>query len=222
MVNGLNILIVEDDPLLADGLKFGLEQMEHNILLANSVEDAYLKLYNNEFDILIIDLGLPDGDGNDIVKTLRKNNNKVPIIILTARNHRQNQIISLDLGADDYVTKPYDIGELGARIRALHRRINDNFSSKFILGECEFDTTSQTLVKNGELIKCTRREIKLLSYLLAKANSWVSKSDIEAYLYDDSTSVESNTIETIIYSLRKKLGANTIISARGIGYMVNK
>lgn len=215
-----NVLLIEDDAVLGHGLKAGLEKSGYVVHLAESVAAAQAILGEDTPHAILLDLGLPDGDGLDFLKALRRQGDRTPVMIVTAAGQRQTRLDGLDGGADDYVTKPYDLDEVLARLRALMRRSRGLASDILPFGAYELDVSGQVVRCGDQTIVLTLREFRVLSVLAARAGRWVSKTDIEYIVYEDAVDIESNTIEAAVYGLRKKLGAEAIMTARGLGYMV--
>ncbi len=216
----MQILLVEDDMGLGAGLKVALERQDYGVEWVVTLEDAIRAVDYGSFATALLDLGLPDGEGLHFLRTLRKRGNGLPILVITARSQREARLQALNDGADDYVTKPYDLDEVLARVKALIRRSTGEVNGGVRFGAYELDLEGRIVRRDGGTIKLTAREFKVLQVLATRAGRWVSKPDIENGIYDDGTDVESNTVESAVYGLRKKLGVEAIVSARGLGYMV--
>ncbi|MDC7693662.1 MULTISPECIES: response regulator transcription factor [Asticcacaulis] len=216
----MQVLLIEDDRGLGAGLKAALEQLGYGVDWVLTLDEALQALDYGDFAAALLDLGLPDGDGLSLLRRLRKRGHGLPILVITARSQRDTRLQALNDGADDYVTKPYDLDELLARLRAVIRRTRGEINGAVRFGVYELDIEGRIVRQEGRPIKLTAREFRVLSLLVTRAGRWVSKTDIENGIYDDATDVESNTVESAVYGLRKKLGMETIVSARGLGYMV--
>jgi two-component system OmpR family response regulator/two-component system response regulator QseB len=216
----MQVLLIEDDRGLGGGLKAALEQLGYGVDWVLTLDEALQALDYGDFAAALLDLGLPDGDGLSLLRRLRKRGHGLPILVITARSQRDTRLQALNDGADDYVTKPYDLDELLARLRAVIRRTRGEINGAVRFGVYELDIEGRIVRQEGRPIKLTAREFRVLSLLVTRAGRWVSKTDIENGIYDDATDVESNTVESAVYGLRKKLGMETIVSARGLGYMV--
>jgi len=216
----MQLLLVEDDVGLGGGLKTALEKQGYTIIWAVTLEEALHALDYAPFAVVLLDLGLPDGDGLAFMRDVRKRGNGVPVLVITARSQRDTRLEALNGGADDYIVKPYDLDELLARVRAVIRRSTGEVNGAVRFGACELDITGRVVRCEGRRVHLTAREFKVLSVLVTRCGRWVSKSDIENNIYNDDVDIESNTVEAAIYGLRKKLGVEAIVSARGLGYMV--
>ncbi|MDH3327054.1 MAG: response regulator [Gammaproteobacteria bacterium] len=218
----MRILIVEDDTLLGDGIRVGLSQQGY---AADWVEDgsmAQAALLTNEYDAIILDLGLPKISGLELLKEIRKNGNNTPVIILTAQDGVEDRIAGLDTGADDYLTKPFDLEELTARLRAMIRRSGGRSSPVIQHGDIVVDPASHSVKNNGVVTDISPREFTILQLLLENQGLVMSRSRLEEGLYAWNDEVESNTVEVHIHHIRKKLGAKLIRTIRGVGYIVDK
>jgi len=218
----MRILLVEDDELLGDGIATGLKQRNNVVDWVKDGIAAEQSLDVEEFDLVILDLGLPRKDGLQVIQSIRKKENHTPVLILTARDSTDDKIKGLDAGADDYMVKPFDLDELEARIRALHRRNSGSSSSVIVRGNLELDPASHIASLDGEPLNIPRREFALLQKLLENQGKVVPRDTLSNSLYGWGDEVDSNTLEVHIHNLRKKLGTKTIRTIRGIGYMIEK
>ena len=216
----MRLLLVEDDTMLGNSLKRGLEQSGHNIEWVEDGEAAIIATETSQFDLMLLDMNLPKLSGIEVVKKLRSASKSLPVLMLTAMDSLEYKVKGLDSGADDYLTKPFDFEELLARIRSLTRRVQDRSDATLRAGDIELNTTSRTLTKNGEQIILTAKELRVCSLLMERINKIVSKAEIEESLYGWNEEVDSNTVEVTIYNLRKKLSKEFIHTLRGVGYMV--
>ena len=218
----MQVLIIEDDATLGSGLKLALERTGLPIRWCTTAAESQAALETEAFSAILLDLGLPDDDGLTFLRRLRQANDATPVIIITANAQRDIRLAGLDSGADDYITKPYDLDEVIARVRVVLRR-SQGMASEFLhFGGLELDLKGRVVRAGDKIIRLTQREFRVLALLAARAGRWVSKADLEEGVYDLSVDIESNTIESAIYGLRKKLGAPVILTARGLGYMVPK
>jgi DNA-binding response OmpR family regulator len=218
----MRLLLVEDDNLLGDGIKAALIQEGYAVNWLTDGSAAEIALKVEEYDIVVLDLGLPKRSGIEVLNSLRGDNKDLPVLILTARDTVQDRISGLDSGADDYMIKPFDIDELSARLRALIRRRGGRASPMITHGNVSLDPASHTVRKDDEEIEFSRREFAVLLALLESAGKVLSRARLEESLYGWDEEVESNAIEVYIHHLRKKLGSDFIRTIRGVGYIVDK
>lgn len=216
----MRVLLVEDDRLLGDAVQAGLKQAG---FAADWVADglaAEAALDSETFAAVVLDLGLPRKSGLAVLKHLRERGNRLPVLILTAQDAIEDRIRGLDAGADDYVLKPFDLGELAARLRALIRRAAGNAAPKLVLGELELDPAGHRVCLAGKPVELSAREFALLHALMQAAGRVLSKAQLEEQLYAWGEEVESNTVEVYVHHLRKKLGSGHIRTLRGVGYLM--
>ena len=223
----MRILLVEDDPLIAEAVKASLSDETHAVEHVADGRDALMMLSVQEYGFVLLDLGLPGVDGMTVLRTLRQApapKNAVPVIILTARDALQARLDGLDAGADDYLVKPFHISELIARMRAVLRRKNQAVDNTLTNGTITLDIQDKTATvkDNPKPIALSRREYALLAALLARPGAILSKRSLEERIYEPGEEPESNAVEYLIHSLRKKLGAQVIKNVRGLGWMVDK
>jgi DNA-binding response OmpR family regulator len=218
----MRALIVEDDPLLGQGIMDALDDDGHRCEWVMRGMAAVEQARLIEFDIVVLDLGLPDIDGFEVIKRLRAAHISTPILILTARDTSSEKVIGLDAGADDYMVKPFDLPELLARLRALHRRLGQNKSSEVQHGGLVINQSSRTVMQDGTSITLSRHEFDLLSYLLHRPDQVFSREALVDKLYSWDQEVGSNTVEVYVHHLRKKLGKGVIKTVRGIGYQLGQ
>jgi two-component system, OmpR family, response regulator QseB len=216
----MRILLAEDNSLLGDGIEHAIIQSGLTIDRVSDGKAAQNAIHDNEFDLLILDLGLPRKDGISVLQHIRKTNNNIPVLVLTARDSIEDKIIGLDSGADDYMTKPFDREELLARVRALLRRHSGRTSEKLVFHEIEIDLSARQVYYQSQLIKLSRREYALLTQLLQNVGRVLTREQLETSLYGWNDEVESNALEVHIHYLRKKFYSSLIKTIRGIGYMV--
>jgi DNA-binding response OmpR family regulator len=214
----MRILVVEDDPVLSDGLRVGLSLFGATLDNVSSCEDGRAALALTEFDALVLDLGLPDGCGLDLLRELRARGDRTPVLLLTALDEVADRIKGLDAGADDYLGKPFDLDELGARVRAISRRQSGRASPLLSCGGIVLDPAQISVTKNGEPVSLSRREFGILAALIDRPGTIRSKDKLEEQLYGWQEEIESNTVEVHIHNLRAKLGRHVIETVRGLGY----
>jgi len=218
----MRLLIVEDEPTLGQQLRNALEGAGYAVDLATDGEEGLYLGSNEQYDAIILDLGLPEIDGLTVLDRWRKEGKTTPVLVLTARDSWSDKVAGLDAGADDYVAKPFQTEELIARLRALIRRASGNASAELIAGDIRLDTRSGKVTKAGEPVKLTAQEYKLLSYLLHHKGKVVSRTELIDHIYDQDFDRDSNTIEVFVTRIRKKLGADTITTIRGLGYSLDE
>jgi len=220
----MRILLVEDDNMLADAIMRALKQASHMVHRAATGAEADRTLVANEFDLVLLDLGLPQMDGFEVLKRLRNRRSKVPVLILTARDGVEDRVTGLDLGADDYLTKPFELSELEARVRALIRRANSNASSDILHGPLRLDTVGRRLFFNEAPVELSARELSVVELLLLREGRVVTKQQIVDHLYGWEDSSSSNAVEVFVYRLRRKLEPSgvDIRTVRGMGYLIEK
>jgi DNA-binding response OmpR family regulator len=220
----MKILIVEDENELVDDLNEFLDDQGYIIEVAPTTSVAREKIFVYQYDILILDLGLPDGSGLDVLKYVKKHKPQTGIIILTARDSLDDKISGLDLGADDYMTKPFLLSELNARIKSIHRRRNFDGNSTIIFNEIEIDTDKMRVSINDQNLTLTRKEYELILYFVINKNKVLTKESIIEHLWGDHSDMFDSLdfIYTHIKNLRKKMqdmgGADYLKSVYGIGY----
>ncbi len=218
----MRILLVEDDELLGDGLRAGLVQYGYTVDWLKDGLTADQALRTENFDVLVLDLGLPKLLGMNVLQNLRSRGKTTPVIILTARESIEDRVKGLDSGADDYLIKPFDLDELCARLRALQRRSTTRAEPTLIHDNIELDPAAHTVQLNNEIVNVSRREFALLQKLLENAGRVLSREHLAQSLYGWGEDVDSNALEVHIHNLRKKFGQEFIHTIRGIGYMINK
>ena len=217
----MRLLLVEDDPELGDGLVFALQQTNYAVDWVRSGRDALAALEGFTYGLIVLDLGLPDTDGVDVLSTARRKGLLTPVLILTARDELQDRIQGLDAGGDDYLVKPFAIRELEARIRALLRR-GQAASPTIHVGSLEFDRNSRSAMVGRSTLNLTAREISVLELLLQRPGKVVSKQQIVESIYDWSAEANPTAVEVFVSRLRRKLeDADAKVSIRvlrGLGY----
>ena len=214
----MRVLIVEDEPNLRQQLQSTLEGAGYAVDIAADGEEGHFLGSTESYDAIVLDLGLPEIDGLTVLDRWRKEGKTTPVLVLTARDSWSDKVAGLDAGADDYVAKPFQTEELIARLRALIRRASGNASAELTAGDIRLDTRSGKVTKGGAPVKLTAQEYKLLSYLLHHKGKVVSRTELIEHIYDQDFDRDSNTIEVFVTRIRKKLGADTITTIRGLGY----
>lgn len=217
----MRLLLVEDDPLIGDGIRAGLRQEDYSVDWFTEARTAEMALQSEQYDLMVLDLGLPDKSGLDILKRLRSQGSSLPVLILTARDAINDRVAGLDTGADDYMLKPFDLDELSARLRALLRRSSGRAKSEIIHGDIILDPAAHSVSKGDDKIDISPREYAVLHLLLSNTGKVMSRSRLEEGLYSWDGEVESNAIEVYIHHLRKKLGTELIRTIRGVGYIID-
>ena len=218
----MRILIVEDDLILADGLKSSLTQSGYAVDLMTSGTDADGVLAYQTFDLVLLDLGLPTLSGFEVLKRLRVRGNKTPVLILTANDDIDNRVKGLDLGADDYLSKPFNLAELEARVRALIRRGQASGSAIISVGKLQLDTTSRAATYNSASLNLSARELAVLEILMLKAGKVVNKEQMLEKLCNFDEDISDNALEVYLHRVRKKLEHSdiSIRTIRGLGYLL--
>lgn len=214
----MRILVVEDDAHLNRQLSEALKENGYVVDQAFDGEEGHFLGDTEPYDAVILDIGLPTMDGITILENWRANARTMPVLILTARDRWSDKVAGIDAGADDYVAKPFHVEEVLARIRALIRRAAGHASSEIVCGPVRLDTKSSKATVNGEALKLTSHEFRLLSYLMHHMGEVVSRTALVEHMYDQDFDRDSNTIEVFVGRLRKKMGVDLIETVRGLGY----
>jgi two-component system OmpR family response regulator len=217
----MRVLVVEDEPNLLRQLKAALEGAGYAVDTAADGEDAQYLGSTENYDAVVLDLGLPEIDGLTVLDRWRKDGRAMPVLVLTARDSWSDKVAGLDAGADDYLAKPFQTEELIARLRALIRRAAGQATSELTAGGVRLDSRSGRVTLDGEPVKLTAQEFKLLSYLMHHKGKVVSRTELIEHIYDQDFDRDSNTIEVFITRIRKKLGPDLISTTRGLGYSLN-
>jgi two-component system OmpR family response regulator len=216
----MRLLVVEDDKDLNRQIVTALEQAGYAVDRAFDGEEGHYLGESEPYDAVILDLGLPKMDGVAVLQGWRRSGKAMPVIILTARDRWSDKVQGFDAGADDYVTKPFHMEEILARVRAVLRRAAGHATSELVCGQVRLDTRSNRVTVDGNPIKLTSHEYRLLSYLMHHVGRVVSRTEIVEHLYDQDFDRDSNTIEVFVGRLRKKLGVDAIQTVRGLGYIL--
>jgi DNA-binding response OmpR family regulator len=220
----MRLLLVEDEERLAVAVAAGLARAGFVVDPVGSAEDARAALAGVAYDVIVLDLGLPDGDGMDILRDLRRNGAATPVLILSARDALRDRVAGLDGGADDYLLKPFEMEELTARLKALLRRPSGALGLKLEVGDLSFDVAARQMEIAGRPATLSRRELLLLEHLMRRAGRVVAKEVLEERIYGFGDEVASNSLEVLVHRLRRKLtdaGAVAAIhTVRGLGYLL--
>lgn len=214
----MRILVIEDDDLIARGIVAGLRAYGLTADTVATAAQAELALAHAECDAVVLDRGLPDGDGLDLLARMRQRGDQVPVLVLTARDAVGDRIQGLQSGADDYLVKPFDLGELVARLHALMRRTGGRGSNLVEAGPLRFDPSSGSAWLHGEPVELSRREATLLAGLVQADGRCLSMEQLKDRLYGLDQDVGSNAVSVHIHHLRRKLGADVVTTVRGLGY----
>jgi len=220
----MRLLLVEDDARIARFVARGLQEQAYAVDVVANGDDALYQVEVNDYDLVILDVMIPGKDGFATCRSIRALGKRMPILMLTARDAVDDRITGLDSGADDYLTKPFEFGELLARLRALLRRPNELRPSRIVVGDLELDTASQTAKRGNRFISLTAKEYALLEFLARNANRVIGRSEIAEHVWDESFDPFSNLIEVYVNRLRRKLGDDDgkplLQTRRGSGYIL--
>jgi len=218
----MKLLIIEDEKQVADNLKEGLEQHRFSVDIAYNGKEGDCLAQEFDYDIIILDLMLPDIDGEDLCRKLRDDKNKSFILMLTAKKQLDNIIQGLDCGADDYLTKPFEFSELLARIRALLRRSSEHKSNILSVSNISLDTKKEEVKIGGRKVQLTKKEYMILEYLLRNKGQLISRNQLLEHAWDRNVDIFTNVVDTHIKNLRKKLGrsGNVLKTIYGSGYRI--
>lgn len=214
----MRILLVEDEPNLGEAVREHIVADAHAVDWFTRLDEAETALATTSYELILLDLHLPDGRGLDLLKRLREHGKTIPVIIITARDQISDRIDGLNAGADDYLVKPFNLAELSARVEAVARRYAGNPNPLIKFRNVEIDQASHLARVSGKTVDLTSREWALLDQFLRHSRVVISKSQLEDALYAFGAEVESNTVEVYVSRLRKKLGRDIIQTVRGIGY----
>jgi two-component system OmpR family response regulator len=218
----MRVLLIEDDRMIGAAVAQALRDAAYAVDWVTDGETAIHAAENEAYEVALLDLGLPVADGREVLRRIRALGRKLPIIIVTARDGVDDRIDGLDLGADDYLVKPFEIRELLARMRAVLRREGSGSPALLSNGNLRLDPATREAQFSGETSLLTAREFALLSALLTRPGTILSRSELERQIYGWNEEVESNAIEFLIHTIRKKLGAAAIRNVRGVGWMVDR
>ncbi|NOT83636.1 MAG: response regulator [Methylococcaceae bacterium] len=218
----MKLLLIEDDAILADGLMHTLRNSGYKMTCAGSGKAVEQLLLAQDFDLILLDLGLPDMDGLTLLRSIRRRKLPIPILILTARDGINDRIEGIEQGADDYLSKPFELRELEARIQGLIRRCYGGFASTIALGGLVLDTQQHQVLAEGQILPLSARELGLLEILLLQAGKVVSKDRLAQRLAQDDEALSDNAIEIYVHRLRKRIESCgvSIRTVRGLGYLI--
>lgn len=214
----MKLLLAEDDPMLGESMERGLKLAGFAVDWIRDGESAHLALSNGQYDLMLLDLGLPRLDGLELLKRVRHSDVDLPVLVVTARDALADRVAGLNLGADDYLTKPFDLDELVARIHALRRRQLGRARPEMCLGILRVDPIAHEASLGGRTLALSQREFALLTMLIEQAGTVITREQIEEGLYGWGEEVASNAIEVHLHNLRRKLGPDWIRNVRGVGY----
>ncbi len=219
----MRLLLIEDEPALARALSTGLSEEGYAVDVAPTLAEAELLAFEVDYDILVLDLMLPDGSGLDLLRRLRRASKAVPVLALTARDQLEDKVLGLDAGADDYLTKPFAFEELMARLRSLIRRRSKPVEEILEIGDIRLDRTRRVLFRAGQAIEVTTREFSLLEYLMLHAGMPLTRGQIAEHVWDLGFEARSNTIDVLVGRLRSKLAPSAPIRTLiGVGYVFDR
>jgi DNA-binding response OmpR family regulator len=217
----MRLLLVEDDEHLGRALQTGLAQQGHAVDWLQDGVAAELAARDGEYDAIVLDLGLPRQDGLQLIAGLRRDGYAAPILIITARDEIRDRVQGLDMGADDFIVKPFDLEELGARLRAAHRRAVGRPQAAVVHGDIRVDPAARQVTRAGQPVALTGREFMLLLHLLEHRGRVRSRSQLQDSLYNWTSEIESNAIEVHVHNLRRKLGKDLIRTVHSQGYVID-
>ncbi len=218
----MRVLLIEDDELLAEGLRVALRRAHYTVEHVRDGSAAVAALRDNHFDLAVLDLGLPTLDGTEVLRAVRASGNGLPILVLSARDATRDRILGLDLGADDYLVKPFELDELLARLRVLARRQSGRPVNQIAVGPLLLNLDSQGAAWNGQPVDLQRFEFMLLKQLAEHPQRVFSRAQLEEALYGWGEGAESNTIDVHVHHLRKKFNPSLIKTIRGVGYRLGE
>ncbi len=218
----MRVLLVEDDRMIGDSLRSALRGDGHAVDWVRDAQAAHGSLATEHFDLVLLDLGLPDGDGLTVLRALRARRDVTPVIVLTARDAKGDRVAGLDAGADDYLVKPFEYDELAARMRAVARRHGGRAGPVMQCGAVTLDPATRQVTHHGEPVLLSAREFAVLEALMQRPGALLSRAQLEDKLYGWGDAVESNAVSVYVHQLRRKLGADFIGTMRGVGYYVGR
>lgn len=216
----MRILLVEDDPMIGRGLVQALASEGMSVDWVRTAADASGAVRDDHHALILLDLGLPDADGLDLLRAARRRGSAAPVLIISARDELDDRVAGLDIGADDYLVKPFEVRELLARMRALLRRRQGNATSRLIAGATELDINTHELMHDGVVQVLPTREFALMATLMERPGHILSRAQIEERIYGWGEEVESNAVDALIHSIRRKFGKTIISNVRGAGWLV--
>lgn len=218
----MRVLLIEDDRMIGAALKQALKDTAYAVDWVMDGESGVAAFDSETYDVVLLDLGLPKSDGREVLKQIRTSGRKQPVIVVTARDALDDRIEGLDLGADDYLSKPFEIRELLARMRAVLRRQGAGASPILTNGELSLDPATHEASRGNSAVILPAREFALLQALLSYPGKILSRAELERQIYGWNEEVESNAVEFLIHSIRRKIGSDAIRNVRGVGWMVDR
>lgn len=218
----MRLLLVEDDPMIGESVRSALRHEGHAVDWVRDTRAARATLATERFDLVLLDLGLPDADGREVLRDMRGRKDATPVIVLTARDALEDRVAGLDAGADDYLVKPFEFDELAARMRAVLRRREGRVDTVLSHEGVTLDPATRQVTKEGEPVLLSSREFAVLEALMSRPGAILSRAQLEDRLYGWGQEIESNAVSVYIHQLRRKLGADFIQNVRGVGYFVGK
>ena len=218
----MRILLAEDDASQAESIKTWLEMDGYNIDWVERGDHAILAIEQHQYDCVLLDRGLPKATGDEILKTLRTQQQQTPVIFITARDSIHDRVEGLDLGANDYLVKPFSLEELSARVRSQLRQHQSSAGQDLRYANLVLDPRAKTLIQDGQTVNLTAKEFQILHKLMQKPEHVMTREQLEESLYAWGDEIESNAIEVFIYQLRKKIGSQYIKTIRGLGYRMSQ
>jgi DNA-binding response OmpR family regulator len=216
------VLLVEDDRMIAQGLQTALRQEGYAVDWMSDGNSADAALRTSSFDVVLLDLGLPERSGIEVLRELRRRGDATPVIVVTARDAIQDRVAGLDAGADDYIVKPFDLDEIAARMRSVLRRAAGRGEPGISHGDLHLDPVTHSVEQHGVPVRLSAHEYAVLEALLLRPGAVLSRAQLEDRLYGWTEQVESNAVEVYIHGLRRKLGNDAIRTLRGVGYFIPK
>ncbi|NDU79845.1 MAG: response regulator [Ferrovum sp.] len=218
----MRLLLVEDDYLLGNGVVTGLRHENHVVDWVQDGQSAKLSMVATNYDVVILDLGIPKINGLDLLAWFRKSGSKTPVLILTARDTVQDRVSGLDSGADDYMVKPFDLDELCARLRVLARRNTGRPTPLLVYGDIQMDPAARRVIQKDKQVELSAKEFNLFNELVTHMGQVLTREQLEEKLYGWGQEIESNSVEVHIHHLRRKLGGDLIKTIRGVGYIIEQ
>jgi len=218
----MRVLLVEDDRMIGESIRAALKQDGSAVDWVRDGRSAESTLATEQFDLVLLDLGLPQRDGLEILRAMRLRHDQTPVIVLTARDALQDRVAGLDAGADDYLVKPFELEELAARIRAVTRRKAGRGEPAIEVGDVRLDPSMRQVTRGGEPVVLSAREYAVLEALMSRPGAILSRAQLEDRLYGWGDAIESNAVSVYVHQLRRKLGSDFIRNVRGVGYYVGR
>jgi DNA-binding response OmpR family regulator len=218
----MRVLLVEDDRMIGESIRSALRQEGSAVDWVRDGRSAETTLGTEQFDLVLLDLGLPQRDGIEILRAMRSRHDQTPVIVLTARDALPDRVTGLDAGADDYLVKPFELEELAARIRAVTRRRSGRAEPGIQIDQIRLDPSMRQVTRAGEPVVLSAREYAVLEALMMRPGAILSRAQLEDRLYGWGEAIESNAVSVYIHQLRRKLGADFIRNVRGVGYYVGR